>query len=272
MGRLSRTMFSALLVAGMLLTVRFAAASETLITQTELTPSELKSTTIERAKLSGLAIDEWQRYQSIMRGPRGLWSPNMDPLWVLGMHARTDEERRRYSEMAVKQERARVEGEIAFTRAYTEAWKKLYGDESLLDTDYFDRLRAENTKKDGMRKTSAQKSTSRAVYGERVMLFVNLRDCAECEMTAARALKRQGAASAPLDIYFVDTDPSKDADAIQAWARRHGVKPDAVRTRRVTLNHVGILLAQFGKSADRLPLIMRRQGQGAVESTLEEAL
>lgn len=270
MGRLISRMITLALVAGMPL----AHASETTVSQTELKSAELKTTDIERAKMSGLAMEEWQRYQTLMRGPRGIWSPNMDPIWVLGMHARTDEERRRYSEMAVKQERARVEGEIAFTRTYAETWSKLYGDEGLIDTEYFDKLQAQNKKKEGLRKTSTstKKSTSRAAYGERVMLFVNLRNCAECEKTADRALARQGAASAPLDIYFVDTDPNKDTDAIQAWARHHGVTLDAVRTRRVTLNHVGLLLAQFGKSPDRLPLIMRRTGQSATESTLEDAL
>jgi integrating conjugative element protein (TIGR03759 family) len=224
-------------------------------------------------------VEEWQRYQTLMRGPRGLWSPSMDPLWVLGMHARTDTERRRYAEMAVKQERARVEGEIAFSREYSETWTRLYGDEGLIDTEYFDKLQAQNKKKDALRKTggtgknaAAKTSASPASYGERVLLFVNLRDCPACESTAKSALARQKPASAPLDIYFADTDPSTDSDAIQAWARRHGVTLDAVRTRRVTLNHVGLLLAQFNKSSERLPLIMRRSGQSAIESTLEDAL
>lgn len=79
----------------------------------------------------GLDAAEWTRFETLMRGRRGRWSPGADPLLVLGAHATSSEERRRYAERYVRAERARVEGELAFERAVGEAWARLYGDEAL---------------------------------------------------------------------------------------------------------------------------------------------
>ena len=79
----------------------------------------------------GLDDAEWGRFETLMHGRRGRWSREADPLLVLGAHAASPEERRRYAERYVRAERARVEGELAFERAVGEAWARLYGDEAL---------------------------------------------------------------------------------------------------------------------------------------------
>jgi len=56
----------------------------------------------------GLQPQEWARYRELMDGPLGIYSPNLDPLSVLGIEARTDEERRRYAELQVQIEARRV--------------------------------------------------------------------------------------------------------------------------------------------------------------------
>ncbi|MDX5297941.1 MAG: TIGR03759 family integrating conjugative element protein, partial [Gammaproteobacteria bacterium] len=81
-----------------------------------------------RTQYPALTDQEWTRYGELMQGPRGVWSPNLDPIMVLGVHARTEEERRRYAELAVHQEKARVDGEMAFEQAYQEAVRRLYPD------------------------------------------------------------------------------------------------------------------------------------------------
>ncbi len=46
----------------------------------------------------GLSQDDYQRYQSLMNGPRGIQSPGLDPLSTLGIEARSQAERRQYAE------------------------------------------------------------------------------------------------------------------------------------------------------------------------------
>lgn len=69
---------------------------------------------------------EWQRYKSVMAGPRGIYSPDLDPLSALGIEARSDEERRHFAELQVQAEAQRTAKELAYQRAYDDAWKRLY--------------------------------------------------------------------------------------------------------------------------------------------------
>ena len=68
-----------------------------------------------------------------MRGRRGVWTPGADPLLVLGAHARTEAERRRFAEAFVRAEHERVEGELAFERAVQAAWARLFPGELRLE-------------------------------------------------------------------------------------------------------------------------------------------
>src|SRR3546814_19228268 len=74
----------------------------------------------------GLGTEEWTRYEELMDGPLGIYSPNLDPLSALGVEARSDEERRRYAELQVHAESRRVEKLLAYQRAYVDAWQRLH--------------------------------------------------------------------------------------------------------------------------------------------------
>ncbi len=219
----------------------------------------------ERMRMYGLNEDEWRRYQTVLSGPRGLGRPPLDPIMELGITARTDTERRRYAEMAVRLERARVEGELAFDRAYSEAWKKLYPNESLINMARFEALRNE------ARKTSAtQRSVStKASAEERVLLFTRL-DCTACNATVDAVVRRVSTKTGfAADIYFLGTRPSDNA-AIQSWAAQRGIAPDLVRQRIITLNHDNATLAKLGRSAGSLPQVLRLNGGSASAVSLAE--
>jgi hypothetical protein len=52
------------------------------------------------AAMWGISVDELSRARFLMQGPRGAFSaPNISPLEALGMHAKTDQERRRYAKL-----------------------------------------------------------------------------------------------------------------------------------------------------------------------------
>lgn len=73
-----------------------------------------RSLLAENAQEWKLTEKEWQRYEMLKKEKRGLFSPNLDPLTLLGIEARTYEERRYFAELVVKQEFQRVEAELAF--------------------------------------------------------------------------------------------------------------------------------------------------------------
>lgn len=80
----------------------------------------------EQAASWGLTGQEWTRFEQIQSGPRGFWSPNLDPLTALGVEAQTDQERQRYAELQVALEAKRAERELAYQNAYAAAWTKLF--------------------------------------------------------------------------------------------------------------------------------------------------
>ncbi len=74
----------------------------------------------------GLNIEEWQYYQSLMKGPSKKWYKKLDPIEVIGINARNSTEQKRVAQLVVKRTHDRVERELAFQRAIDDAWKQLY--------------------------------------------------------------------------------------------------------------------------------------------------
>jgi integrating conjugative element protein (TIGR03759 family) len=179
----------------------------------------------------GLQADEWARYQQLMQGPLGIYSPNLDPLTALGIEARTAEERRRYAELQVQAEARRVEKTLAYQRAYDAAWQRLYP--TLQPVDLTDT---------GSVSTGASPSVRLAVFVKE--------GCPACEQQVQQLLTEDAA----FDLYMVG---SRQEDArIRQWAARMGIDPDKVRERVITLNHDAGRWLSIGVQGD-LPAVVR---------------
>ena len=161
-----------------------------------------------RAAVWNLTPADWTRYEELMAGKRGAWSPDADPLLVLGAHARTAAERRRFAEAFVLAEHARVEGELAFERAVQAAWTRLFP---------------------GQPRVAAPAAAPPGVAVERWAVVVD-RGCADC----GRRIGEQLGSGAPVDVYV--RGAADDAD-VRAWAGEQGIDPAAVAAGVVTLNH-----------------------------------
>jgi integrating conjugative element protein (TIGR03759 family) len=255
----------ALLIGGALIAHR-ALAEGTAVTQerqTAIEQTRAKTTDIERAKMSGLNLEEWQRYTTVMSGPRGLWSPALDPIWVLGIHARSDDERRRYADLAAQQEHARVEGELAFNREYVAAFARLYPAEKLIDDARYDLLRRNKGRE---MKTSRPARTTEA---DRILFFVPLKeDCTRCEAVLPKLIARASSGTG-IDIYFAGSDAT-DNKAIQKWAVQRGIPPNLVQSGLITLNYDQLVLARLRKEGRTLPQLMVRRGSDVLDTTQEQ--
>ncbi|STJ20586.1 integrating conjugative element protein, PFL_4693 family [Escherichia coli] len=69
----------------------------------------------QQAAQWGVTEEDYRRYRALMEGPRGMQSPGLDPLTVLGIEARTDAERRQLAEKWVKAEYERTEKELGIS-------------------------------------------------------------------------------------------------------------------------------------------------------------
>jgi len=185
----------------------------------ETRQTELSASDIERARAWSLNETEWQRYKHLMQGIRGSVSPaTLSPIEVLGIHARDEAERRQFAErwaIAMHEDAERI---LRFQRAYDEAAERLFPGQALINTRV---LFGDTPRVDELRNS------------DRIILRVAL-DCPSCDAVVARALARIEDA-AGIDIYIVGAGESQQA-AIRTWAIARGIKPDWVRSRRVTLN------------------------------------
>ena len=186
----------------------------------------------QQARDWGLNTDEWARFQALMHGPLGVYSPHLDPLSALGIEARSDEERRHYAELQVQAEARRVEKLLAYQHAYDDAWQQLYPAAS--------------------RVTPLDVSTMSIASStnERAAVFVK-DECPACD----QVVRQLQSAGMEFDIYLVGSHA--DDAQIRSWAQRVGVDPSKVRARHITLNHDAgrwLLLGQPGE----LPAVLHQ--------------
>jgi integrating conjugative element protein (TIGR03759 family) len=199
---------------------------------------------IARAQAWGLSQTEWRRYQTLMQGIRGSVSPDtISPFEVLGIHARDEAERRRYAELWAQAMWEDAERILAFQRAYVEAGRRLYPGVPLIDSS---------------RLPEKDKQTTGLEPQDRVLLFTRP-DCDACDAMLARLLGRIDRI-AGIDIYLAGIDPGDDR-AVRDWAGQHGIKPEWVRTRKVTLNFEAGALAALTGGRGEIPSLMRRRGE-----------
>lgn len=211
------------------LTILFALPAWAQSQQTQSTRiglTQIEQSDQQAAEAWGLSQHEYQRYESIMEGPRGTWSPNLDPLTALGLEARSEAERQKYAEKLVETERRRVEAELAFQRAYDAAWQRLYpGD---MPVNSF------STKGD----TDAMQSvfgSNPYASSQRLNVVVATQGCEQCDA----AVKRLLSIGAAMDVWVVDSNG--DDSRIRSWAAKIGIPPEQVRAGDITLNHGGSL-------------------------------
>jgi len=191
---------------------------------------------------------EWSRYLELMRGPRGFWSPQLDPVSVLGVHAASDAERQVLAERFVLMQDRRVQGELAFQRTVNEVLERFYGELPVVDTP------PEKTA------APAPPVEASAAVDEELLLLAPVscrQECRELLRRAQSAVRQQGR---PLHIYLAE---AVDDDAIRHWALGMGVDRRAVFERRITLNHQDEVLRRpdlrrFAGTEPRL--LLRRNG------------
>lgn len=101
---------------------------------TVIQSNRLDATDLLVAQLWGLSVDEMVRAKALMQGPRAAFSvPNLSPVEALGIHARSDAERRKYAEMFARALHDDVKRSLAWNVSYEEARKRLYGYEPVVD-------------------------------------------------------------------------------------------------------------------------------------------
>ncbi|THB67719.1 MAG: TIGR03759 family integrating conjugative element protein [Gammaproteobacteria bacterium] len=226
----------------------------------QLTEEQIKyQNALKNANRWGLELEEWHRYEELKRGQAKYEFKDKDPVMVLGIYARTPEERTRYARLYAEQEYGRIKGVLDFDRAFTAEYKKLAikRDRGVVyDTGLLSIFRSKDKKETTHTPLNAIETITLA-KGDRLVLFVGY-GCSECEDAYQKAYTKVRAENSVLDIYYMG-DGVKDED-IRDWARKVGVNPKDVKNGLVTLNHDNGVSERFG--ADRFPSIFVRVKDG----------
>jgi len=175
----------------------------------EQSPLVRQASAADQAKAWGLTDDEWATFERLQTGPRHYWSPQLDPLTTLGVEANSDQERQRYAELQVRLEARRAERELAYQKAYSSAWARLFP---------------------GLQPVQGMSDDAGPSSSSRTALFVE-DHCAPCVSSLQRWLQ----AGARLDVYLVG---SQGNDArLRQWAHGAGITAGQVNDGQITLNH-----------------------------------
>jgi integrating conjugative element protein (TIGR03759 family) len=223
------------------------AVDTTNIVHSELNESSSQIERVTREQW-GLSAVEWGRYQQLMRGIRGSLSvESISPLEVLGIHAEDDKERKKYAlawAKVMREDTARV---LKFQFAYDDAAKELNGNRQIIDMQKLKQIRDQ---------AKANKPPRLAVSdGDRVLLFVRLDDCLECESKVLNIRGQLEAVNeAQLDIYFIDTTKGKDDRKLRDWSQRNGLDRRKLIKGTITLNHDKQLINKYFGFTSSVPI------------------
>ncbi|MCF6256146.1 MAG: TIGR03759 family integrating conjugative element protein [Gammaproteobacteria bacterium] len=219
----------------------FTSIAETTEERSASVLSSVRESTEETAEVSarrwGLTVNEWQRYEEIMKGEGRYNWKDKDPIMVLGLYAETDAERERYAERLAVQEHALVDRLTKLNFAYLRAFQRLYGDEPLLDLDKFYAFYNMTPPS----RNDQIKPGLGSTLGDRFVLFISP-DCNGCDASYLN-LRRVQEFGTALDIYFVG---ASDQD-IMDWAKTMDIDPDLVKSRSVTLNDDTGMYARYNR-------------------------
>mgnify|MGYP001046682619 CR=1 FL=1 len=181
-----------------------------------------------------LTDSDWEKYKEIMSGPRGVWSPGLDPITALGVHESDPVERRRYATIWMEMEIKRTELELAFEVERMNVSKRLLMGQKV--------VKNESWIEQWQRKQSA-------IQNE-VMLFVDVGCTEKCEELFNEVAKSSTSGGNRLNVFF---NAGATAEDIGKWAQGMGIDPQIVRDRYITLNFDEGQFAQFNIAQAELP-------------------
>jgi len=136
---LTKCLFVLGIVTSSVAIAKDTAAGDT-FTRFSSSDSSSSSISLSQEKLAnmyGLDMSQWKDYQTVLKGPRGLWSPNIHPLMALGMRKGISKgEKKKLAKQYATVRFERIQREMAFERAVIEEGLKTYGHIPLFRDDF----------------------------------------------------------------------------------------------------------------------------------------
>ncbi|HID51086.1 MAG TPA: hypothetical protein EYP41_03490 [Anaerolineae bacterium] len=188
----------------------------------------IKLSDSEVAEHYGLSLEQYQKYKRYMEIEGKYHYAHMDPLFVSGLIAETEQERKQFAERFYNQELRRQANFLKFNDLFRAHGKKVRGDNPVVSIDKLSQLYNRDLRK---WRTPAVKPQ----MGDRITYFVD-KSCGQpCSQRFKYYLSQIGGkypVGTAIDVYFIGYERKE----IESWARSVNINPDAVKAGTVTLN------------------------------------
>ena len=225
----------------------------------ETTTLQIESSQAQRyqtdAERWGLSLEEWMRYLEIKAGPRGMWSPGLDPIAYLALEAETIAEQRHYAIIYAHMQDRRIRSELRIDRFRREEVKKIYQSKKTFDQDILGGTRANKSNLRMLNKSILSSPADALLFGDRLLYFVDvsLSPKAQVQILVSKIDQYDGVG---LDIYVAG---AKDDNEIMVWAQEMGIDRDRVESGLVSLNHENGALKKISKDNSTSQLYLSRE-------------
>ena len=105
--------------------------------QTTQVATEHHLSAAEKAKIWGLSTVEWEKYETLLQGDAKYQFSQLEPVWVLGIYAESESERRHFVKLFIEQSEARLKRALAFNQTFREMALEHFRYQPLIDLDQF---------------------------------------------------------------------------------------------------------------------------------------
>ena len=195
------------------------------------------------ASIWELNTREWSRYRELAQGVRGhLSDPGITPIEILGIHARSTEERRYYARRFARLMHEDTKRILAFQRAYDQEIRSFTQGGPLVDPEQV-----------RLRDTKAEPELS---VTDTILLFVK-HDCPVCDRLLEQVLKSHESVMG-IEIYFVGTESSMPSE-LESWLVERDIDSAILSSDKVQFQPAQPLLGSLNRTIDDVPLLLKRR-------------
>jgi integrating conjugative element protein (TIGR03759 family) len=202
---------------------------------------QLSTVQIHETKVWGLTADEEKRYVLLMQNKSAIYYDGLrqTPIDILGINARTQQERDHFAELSALFEAQKVSKNIAWNNAFYVAYNKLFKDVPVVG------------KTDLSRYSPRQYRPISLEPNDNLYFFIKPTDAVKIILLSlSEALK--STASTHLHIMLLNTNDI----GIQTWASRHQIPKEMVTSGQVSLNHGELNFNALQGVNKKIPLLL----------------
>lgn len=202
---------------------------------------QLSTAQIHEAKVWGLTIDEEKRYVLLMQNKSAIYYDGLrqTPIDILGINARTQQEREHFAKLSALFEAQKVSKNIAWNNAFYVAYNKLFKDVPVVG------------KTDLSSYSPRQYKPISLEPNDNLYFFIKPTDAVKIILLSLSAALKS-TASTHLHIMLLNTNDL----GIQTWASRHQIPKEMVVSGQISLNHGELNFSALQDVNKKTPILL----------------